>query len=446
MGEWQRIADLFDFEKGSLQSSKCTPGEYTFITAAEEWKTHNEFTHHCEALIFAMGASGSLGRTHYFKGKFISSDLCFILQPKKHLKLDLTFYYYIFNFLRTEIVSKLAKGTSKLAINQKSFGEYKLPYFDYDHQLFFREKLKNIGAITSEIGNEFDGQLTYLKQLRQAVLQEAVEGKLTAAWRKQHSVVKGDPQYDAAALLAQIKIEKDRLVKEGKIRKEKPLPLLADADKPFDLPDGWVWCQLGELCLKITDGTHQTPTYVEKGRMFLSAQNIKPFKFMPEIHKYVSEQAFQDCIKNRKPELGDVLVARVGAGIGEAAVIDQDIEFAFYVSLGLVKPIHEALYNRFLIMLFNSPMGVDYSKGNIASSGTSAGNFNLEKIRTFPIPLPTISEQQAIVARVDNLMSDICELENQVAERKEQAQLLMQAVLREAFDGGVAGENQKFHS
>ena len=64
------IGKLFDLEKGSLQSSKCTEGEYTFITAAEEWKTHNEYSHECEALIFAAAASGSLGRTHYINDKF----------------------------------------------------------------------------------------------------------------------------------------------------------------------------------------------------------------------------------------------------------------------------------------------------------------------------------------------------------------------------------------
>ena len=68
------IGKLFNIEKGSLQSSKCTPGQYSFITAGEEWKTHIEYTHDCEALVFAMAASGSLGRTHYVNGKFIASD------------------------------------------------------------------------------------------------------------------------------------------------------------------------------------------------------------------------------------------------------------------------------------------------------------------------------------------------------------------------------------
>src|SRR5665647_2024845 len=100
-----RIKDLFHFEKGSLQSLKAIPGGYNFITASADWKTHNEFTHNCEALIFAAAASGSLGRTHYVNGKFISSDLCFILTPKDEEKypIDLKFYHLIFNAFKDEI-------------------------------------------------------------------------------------------------------------------------------------------------------------------------------------------------------------------------------------------------------------------------------------------------------------------------------------------------------
>jgi len=89
----KRIDELFNYEKGVLQSSKSTSGKYDFITASSEWKTHKEYTHNCEALIFAAAASGSLGRTHYVKGKFISSDLCFIITPKdlKNLPVDLSF-------------------------------------------------------------------------------------------------------------------------------------------------------------------------------------------------------------------------------------------------------------------------------------------------------------------------------------------------------------------
>ena len=120
---------LFNFEKGILQSSKCVEGKFNFITAASDWKTHNEYTHDCEALIFAAAASGSLGRTHYVNGKFISSDLCFIITPKDpiNLPVDLKFYHIIFNLFRNEIVASTKAGTSKEAIGLKAFGNYELP-------------------------------------------------------------------------------------------------------------------------------------------------------------------------------------------------------------------------------------------------------------------------------------------------------------------------------
>ena len=76
--ELKKIKDIFSFEKGSLQSTKSVEGQYDFITASSNWKTHNSFDYDCEALIVAVAASGSLGRVHYANGKFISSDLCFI--------------------------------------------------------------------------------------------------------------------------------------------------------------------------------------------------------------------------------------------------------------------------------------------------------------------------------------------------------------------------------
>ena len=102
------IKDLFNIEKGTLQSLKSVAGAYTFVTASEEWKTHKEYTHDCEALIFAMGAGGSLGRTHYIKDKFTASDLCFILTPKDEKKypVNLRYYFLYFNFILDSLVSE----------------------------------------------------------------------------------------------------------------------------------------------------------------------------------------------------------------------------------------------------------------------------------------------------------------------------------------------------
>lgn len=254
-----------------------------------------------------------------------------------------------------------------------------------------------------------------IEQLKQTVLRLAVMGRLVAQ----------DPADEPAGeLLKRIEKEKAKLVKDGKLKKQAVLPEIKEEEKVFELPVRWVWCRLVQICDLITDGTHQTPKYVDKGRMFLSAQNVKPFKFMPENYKCVSEEDYQGYIKSRRPDKGDVLITRVGAGIGEAAVIDIDIEFAFYVSLGLLKPSKECINSYYLELYLNSPLGRALSGSNTLGKGVSAGNLNLTLIRNFKIPLPPLEEQKRIVAKVEELMS-LCDGLKAAMKKREVTKLLL---------------------
>lgn len=252
------------------------------------------------------------------------------------------------------------------------------------------------------ISEHFDTLFTTedsIDQLKQTILQLAVMGKL----------VKQDPNDEpASALLERIAEETEQLIKDKKIKKQKALPTLSNKDAPYNVPSSWQFAYLQDLCSLITDGTHQTPKYTDSGRPFISAQCVKPFRFMPEKCRYVSEEHYQDYIKNRKPEFGDVLLARVGAGIGEAAVIDQNLEFAIYVSTGLLKPFKTAILPDYLAIWLNSPIGRGYSEKNTLGKGVSQGNLNLSLIRQFVVSIPPISEQKKIIEKANQLNS-ICD-------------------------------------
>jgi type I restriction enzyme M protein len=152
------LGRLFNLEKGTLQSLKNIPGDYDFITASEDWKTHNEYSHECEAIIFAMGASVSLGRTHYVNGKFIASDLCFILTPNEEYrgKLDLHYYNNYFVLMREEIIKSLARGAAKKAINQRNFKKYKVPFPDYPTQVKIMRQVDGLNDEIEENQNKID--------------------------------------------------------------------------------------------------------------------------------------------------------------------------------------------------------------------------------------------------------------------------------------------------
>ena len=176
MNYYRPIKEIFDFGKGSLQSSKAIDGEYNFITASSEWKKHNTYEHDKEALIIAVAASGSLGRVHYINGKFISSDLCFILTPKdqKKIPVDLQFYQHLFQSIRQDLVQATATGTSKLAINQENFGNYKVPYFDIEYQKKYREKFVKL----EEQQKQIEKSLETSKLLTKAILAEAFKSEV----------------------------------------------------------------------------------------------------------------------------------------------------------------------------------------------------------------------------------------------------------------------------
>ncbi|SHH24221.1 restriction endonuclease subunit S [Clostridium grantii] len=264
-----------------------------------------------------------------------------------------------------------------------------------------------------------------VKELKNGILQLAVQGKLVPQEKNDEP---------ASVLLKKIKEEKDRLVKEKKIKKEKELPEIGEDEKNYFIPENWQYIRLGDLANIITDGTHQTPRYTEEGMMFLSAQNVKPFKFMPNKCRYVSIEDYEKYIKNVKPEEGDILLTRVGSNIGEATVIDQELDFAIYVSLCLIKFNKLYMDSKYVCLWLNSPDGTNKSISNILGRGTSQGNLNLTLIRNFIIPIPPLNEQKQIIEKVDSLMALCDELEKRIEQSKKNSELLMESVLQEAFN------------
>jgi type I restriction enzyme, S subunit len=263
-----------------------------------------------------------------------------------------------------------------------------------------------------------------IKPLRQTILNLAVRGKL----------VPQDPNDEPASeLLKRIAGENKKLLAAKGIRSQKPALPAESFEAETEIPASWRPVYLQDLAYHITDGTHVTPNYTANGKPFLSAQNVKPFKFMPEKHRFVSEVDFRNYRANRRPEHGDILMTRVGAGIGEAAVLDSDFEFAFYVSVCLIKIPNRLLSADYVVLWLNSPEGRGSSTIRTYGKGASQGNLNLSLIRTFKIPLPPLAEQHRIVAKVDALMALCGQLEASLDAAAATRRLLLDALLAEAL-------------
>jgi hypothetical protein len=153
--EMVQITRLFDLYKGSLASEDADElGDYNFITASNEWKKHSSFSYDTEAIVYAAAAGGSLGRTHYVKGQFTASNLCFVMTPKKDslYKINLEFYNWYFAAIRKRIVSDLADGTSKLTISKPDLEKYYIDYIPYEMQdEFVKEKINKYDQLKKKL-------------------------------------------------------------------------------------------------------------------------------------------------------------------------------------------------------------------------------------------------------------------------------------------------------
>jgi len=257
-----------------------------------------------------------------------------------------------------------------------------------------------------------------IKKLRELILELAVRGKL----------VPQDPSDEPASeLLKRIAEEKARLISEGIVKKQKSLPKIADKEKPFELPTSWVWGRLGELTLKITDGTHHSPTNTQHGDYkYISAKNIKSWGIDLTGLTYVTNEVHQEIFSRCNPSKGDILYIKDGATTGIATINPLEEPFSMLSSVALLKP-SAGLHNEYLLKAMVSP--VFYREMRAGMTGVAITRVTLAKLNNAILPLPPIAEQHRIVAKVDELMAlcDRLEVHQDDAENA-QAQLV-QALL-----------------
>lgn len=239
-------------------------------------------------------------------------------------------------------------------------------------------------------------------ELKKSILQEAFQGKISE---------QKDNDSNIEETFKKIQSIKENNIKNKKYKKTPKSKIITDKDKEYKIPDNWIWVRFIDLCSVMTCGYASTPQYVSEGMPFLSAKNIKPLKFKPNDYKLINEELYQKLTSNCKPELNDILMTRVGAGIGESAIIDIEMDFAIYVSLTLIKLVdYNLINNKYILYWLNSPFGVSTSIKNITGKESSQGNLNVDDVRNFLIPLPPIEEQQRIVDKIEELFAKLDEI------------------------------------
>lgn len=202
-------------------------------------------------------------------------------------------------------------------------------------------------------------------------------------------------------------------------------------NKMTNLPQGWEWKSLGEICF-ITDGTHKTPNYIETGIPFLSVKNISKGFFDLSDVKYISLEEHNKLIKRAKPEFEDILICRIGT-LGKAIKISLEFEFSIFVSLGLLKP-KVKIISDYLVYFLNSYFIEGWINDNKVGGGTHTAKLNLNILEKCPIALPPLKEQERIVGILDESFAKIDESIKILEQNLLNLDELMQSALQKAFN------------
>ena len=246
-------------------------------------------------------------------------------------------------------------------------------------------------------------QDSFPEALKKSILQEAVQGKL----------VPQDPSDEPAeALLERIRAEKQRLIKEGKIKKDKHESVIfrrdnshyekrgseevcIDDEIPFEIPENWVWCRLGSILEKLTDGAHSTPKYTDSGVPFISVKDVSSGVLSFDSAKHISESEHRELYKRCDPKRGDILLTKVGT-TGIPVIVDTDEEFSLFVSVAQLRFLHSLLDKNYLLLLIQSPLVQQQCTEHTRGVGNK--NWVMRDIANTLVAIPPLAEQKRIVA------------------------------------------------
>ncbi len=278
---------------------------------------------------------------------------------------------YFKRFLKSaefvRLLQEQVKGGIKTEIKPKHILPLEIDLPDIKEQRKIVAHFKSVETEDTELKAELTYQQTLLKKLRQQILQEAIEGKLTADWRKRNPDVE-----PASELLKRIQAEKAQLIKDKKIKKQKPLPPIREKEKPFELPKGWNWCRLNSVIYEnprngYSPKTVDFPTATKTLKLGATTTG----KFIDTEIKHINEEISIDSFLWL--EKRDILIQRGNSMefVGVSAIYqDESHKFVYPDLMMKLKPV-ELISEVYLHHVLMSPYCREYFRDNATGAQKS---------------------------------------------------------------------------
>ena len=451
MSEWKKvkIGDICKIVKGTTGIASAEPGEYPLVVTAEERKTCSTYQFDCEAVCIPLVSSSghgkkSLKNVHYQSGKFaLGTILCAVI-PNNPQELDARYLHQYLQFYKDIILVPLMKGAANVSLSMKDIATVEFPLPPIERQRELSNLFVSLQEKQNELSAEYEKQTEYAKLLRQNILQQAIEGKLTADWRKQNPVQKGNPDYEAEALFEQIqKGEVSPSLQPAsqfsatpsagsnaaRNARSKSLAPITDEEKPFEIPEGWKWVRLGEIgnwASGATPSKSELSYYVNGTIPWLRTGDLND-NVISSLPITITEKALNECSLRLNP-IDSVLIAMYGATIGKVGILKTQATTNQACCACIPYQSNFSQYLFYLLIALR-----EYFKEK--SWGAAQPNISKEIIIKTPFALPPLKEQEEIVNKVETLLEKVTTLENQIQARKSLSDKLIFGIIKENLEG-----------
>ena len=230
------------------------------------------------------------------------------------------------------------------------------------------------------------------QELKNSILQLAIQGKL---------VEQRPEEGTAQELYAQLQAEKQRLIKEGKLKKEKPLPEITEDEKPFEIPEGWMWVRVGDIFAhntgKAMNGSAKKIDKAGSIRKFITTSNVywNSFDLSTVKEMFFSDDELERCTVSK----GDLLMCEGGAYYGRTAIWTYDYDICFQNHVHRLRPygIQELLFFYHLFYFYKT-------NNMMKAKGTAMPGLSSQSLHQMSVPLPPLAEQKRIVSKIEELL------------------------------------------
>lgn len=322
-----------------------------------------------------------------------------------------------------EICKKGSDGTTqRIRLQKDKFFNQLVWLPEKKEQPKILREIKEFKTKQNSLINEYKEQKTTLEQLKQSILQEAIQGKLTEEWRKDNHDVE-----PASELLKRIKAEKKQLIKDKKIKKEKLLPPINKDEIPFELPNGWVWCRLGEICTLKSGNSYQFSISNELGIPYVKVGDMNIIGNAQDVRFSSTYFKREDVDGSQIIPSNSIIFPKRGGAIAtnkKCLVLSREI---LVDSNTMAITVINIISLRYVYLWFQS---IDLGK---LGDNSVIPQVNNKDILPLLFPLPPFEEQQLIVRKVKALLEKCNELNNEIDNLNKHSKSILKALFNETF-------------